>query len=729
MTRSTGLRKSTRLGGQGQIRDLLRFTWGWLSHVGRSWALTLLGLLTLERILNGGLRAPNPPELFSLIPVTALTIAAGWKLLKYHVDGSVVTRRMSELADLGTGTLILAFALTEMTGGPTSLLYPLIYAVLAFWVSFSPRRLAWALVLGAAALELMIGAMLPRPSGWSLVVSHLSFLALFALLFALFMRGHVAKQNTQFRVQLEEQLETISREAQDFRLTSALSLDSRDLSSEELVRRRRVGSIQAIHDTLYQLLGFAELALEPHTVAVFWATSSSDSLQLRELRSDSDYVSGRRIGVGEGLLGAVVKKAEPIVLSDMRAGHPGIVYYDRPTPVKHFVGIPLLDAGVCRGVLVADRVIERSFDDKDVALLTEIALQTMRVVEVERLFSELDREKYQKERFYQASRDFNSALNIEDVGRVAVEAAKRVSGLEFAAIAVSSEEDDMMKVVAALNNDEAQAKELIGRVFDGRQGLVGASIKARHPLPHGSAMTRQQHVFEASIDLALKTVKVFPLIWGDFAVGALVVGSAQERNIALGTFDMVSVIGDHAATAIANAQMYERMEMLATTDGLTAMTNHRTFQERFDELIKASDRYGRQVTLVLCDIDHFKSINDTYGHPVGDIVLKRVAQILKSSSRETDVVARYGGEEFAILMDETDGQGALQIAERVRQNIMAEVFHSEQGPFQCTMSLGVATYPNDGKKKELVIVAADEALYHAKRSGRNQSVRAGTFKS
>ena len=353
----------------------------------------------------------------------------------------------------------------------------------------------------------------------------------------------------------------------------------------------------------------------------------------------------------------------------------------------------------------------------------------MRVVEVERLFSELDREKYQKERFYQASRDFNSALNIEDVGRVAVEAAKRVSGLEFAAIAVSSEEDDMMKVVAALNNDEAQAKELLGRVFDGRQGLVGASIKARHPLPHGSAMTRQQHVFEASIDLALKTVKVFPLIWGDFAVGALVVGSAQERNVALGTFDMVSVIGDHAATAIANAQMYERMEMLATTDGLTAMTNHRTFQERFDELIKASDRYGRQVTLVLCDIDHFKSINDTYGHPIGDLVLKRVAQILKSSSRETDVVARYGGEEFAILMDETDGQGALQIAERVRQNIMAEVFHSEQGPFQCTMSLGVATYPNDGKKKELVIVAADEALYHAKRSGRNQSVRAGTFKS
>ena len=158
MTRSTGLRKSTRLGGQGQIRDLLRFTWGWLSHVGRSWALTLLGLLTLERILNGGLRAPNPPELLSLIPVTALTIAVGWKLLKYHVDGSVVARRMSELADLGTGTLILAFALSEMTGGPTSLLIHWEAYLLGFVFS------TYLAGLWFAALEVMIGAMLPRPS-------------------------------------------------------------------------------------------------------------------------------------------------------------------------------------------------------------------------------------------------------------------------------------------------------------------------------------------------------------------------------------------------------------------------------------------------------------------------------------------------------------------------------------------------------------------------------------
>ena len=135
MTRSTGLRKSTRLGGQGQVRDLLRFTWGWLSHVGRSWALTLLGLLTLERILNGGLRASNHPR--SLVATRHCSDYCGCGSSSNIMWMARLLRVVSELADLGTGTLILAFALTEMTGGPTSLLYPLVYAVRILGFVFS----------------------------------------------------------------------------------------------------------------------------------------------------------------------------------------------------------------------------------------------------------------------------------------------------------------------------------------------------------------------------------------------------------------------------------------------------------------------------------------------------------------------------------------------------------------------------------------------------------------
>ena len=109
-----------------------------------------------------------------------------------------------------------------------------------------------------------------------------------------------------------------------------------------------------------------------------------------------------------------------------------------------------------------------------------------------------------------------------------------------------------------------------------------------------------------------------------------------------------------AGQALQRARLYDATERLATTDGLTGLTNHRTFQGRLDEHLGVSQRYGRKVSLILCDIDHFKSVNDTYGHPVGDLVLKGVARILAKEARATDVVARYGGEEFAVVMPETD---------------------------------------------------------------------------
>src|SRR5207253_10332525 len=120
----------------------------------------------------------------------------------------------------------------------------------------------------------------------------------------------------------------------------------------------------------------------------------------------------------------------------------------------------------------------------------------------------------------------------------------------------------------------------------------------------------------------------------------------------------------------------------ATTDGLTGLVNHRTFQERFSAMLGRADRRGFAVSLLLTDIDHFKKVNDTYGHPTGDEVLRRVASILKASARKIDIVARYGGEEFAMVLEATDRAGARQLAERVRQEVAAQVFESSKGPFK-----------------------------------------------
>ncbi len=182
--------------------------------------------------------------------------------------------------------------------------------------------------------------------------------------------------------------------------------------------------------------------------------------------------------------------------------------------------------------------------------------------------------------------------------------------------------------------------------------------------------------------------------------------------------------GRHALIAHADITRLKRAELelrqLAITDGLTQVANRRHFDERIQEEVDRSQRYGRPLVLLLLDIDHFKKVNDTYGHPAGDAVLRRVADICRASIRALDLVARFGGEEFAILLPETDIPGALQLAERIREDIAALPVTYGPNTIQVTASLGVAATENGDRSSEQLLKAADEMLYAAKQGGRNQ---------
>jgi diguanylate cyclase (GGDEF)-like protein len=168
---------------------------------------------------------------------------------------------------------------------------------------------------------------------------------------------------------------------------------------------------------------------------------------------------------------------------------------------------------------------------------------------------------------------------------------------------------------------------------------------------------------------------------------------------------------DKLALAEANA----RLESLATTDGLTGIKNHRSFQEELDKQWRLATRYRRQLSLVVIDIDHFKPYNDTFGHPAGDEVLKSVGQILTSTARRTDFVARYGGEEFVAILPQTDAEGAMALAERIRAGIEAFAW----GSLGVTASVGVSTRCDRHLDAQSLFAEADKALYSAKTEGRN----------
>jgi diguanylate cyclase (GGDEF)-like protein len=186
---------------------------------------------------------------------------------------------------------------------------------------------------------------------------------------------------------------------------------------------------------------------------------------------------------------------------------------------------------------------------------------------------------------------------------------------------------------------------------------------------------------------------------------------------------ILNLVQNQVTIVIDNSRLYEATRQLAITDGLTRVYNHRFFQELFEKEYTRSDRYNTVFSLIMLDIDHFKKINDTYGHLCGDEILKSLASLVKSCLRSMDIVARYGGEEFAILLPETGGNEAIQTAERIRRAVEETAFMGTEQGLNVTVSLGVATYPSRGIAERADIIAkADAALYEAKEGGRNRAI-------
>ena len=181
-----------------------------------------------------------------------------------------------------------------------------------------------------------------------------------------------------------------------------------------------------------------------------------------------------------------------------------------------------------------------------------------------------------------------------------------------------------------------------------------------------------------------------------------------------------------------NRALEEAVEQLreqARTDGLTGLFNHRSFQEVLNLEVKRSQRHGQPLSLMMIDVDHFKTFNDAHGHPAGDEVLKGMAKVLRQSLRETDTVARYGGEEFSAIIVNTDGLGAEAAGQKVLQAVRSTLFPGEetsQPSGKVTVSIGIANLPIHATDSAALVEAADQALYAAKRAGRNQMATAPT---
>lgn len=667
------------------------------------------------------------PETDHLLPPSRLvvfglwTVVFGWRAHERIRDDRHGNKHPL-LRDLEIGLLlvVLAYAVVQLGGGVAGPLYPLIYILVAFLVSFLTWHSVLMVVGAALGLEAIVLLLPGQNDALHTLAVHGAFMLFFALLNVIFTRSEIARLRLSGKQRIEEELSRAEQTARDFRLLAAPATGAASSMDAATAQERRVlSAVMELRQSVYFSLDLLKKTLHLHTAALLWLDSAG-RLKIAELASDSDDIAAGPFDNSPGVLGAALACGHTVNLHHLRGQLASIPYYQTPGEVGCFLAVPVQENGVTRGVLCADRLDgDEVFGDKEEEALRAAAQYTLQAAENERVFVALEQSKVEQTKLYKASEALGNALTEDDAIDAVLNAARGIASFDFAAITLYDGDAKKHRVVRAQGDG---AENIEGLIFNDNAGLASMAVKNRHYLPYrGQFDSKRQVVYTRSARLkGMESLLILPLVAQDEPLGSLTL-AAREPGVFTDTIRRtLQVLTNQMATAVTNARMVRKLKEMATTDGLTGLLNHRVFQEELEKKLKSAERFGHPLSVILTDLDKFKNVNDTYGHPVGDVVLKGFSKVLSDQMRETDLVARYGGEEFAIICEQTEAEGARLLANRIREQLAEITFDSDIGSFQVTCSLGVATFPHAAKSKKPLVEAADQALYYAKEHGRNR---------
>jgi len=624
--------------------------------------------------------------------------------------------------------LPMAHGLLQMFGGLLGPFYPALYVLVAFVAAVAERSVAGVFVLVSIGYEAALFFITEGHSDPKPFALHAAFLTLFGLLSAIFTQVEITRVRRENERELADEKRRVSDDARMFRLVTTPSEAS--VSDETRLTR---SSVEEVRQALYFNLDLLKRTMQLHTCVLLMADSRAgddkdgdkpDPLRIAELATDSDHIASGPFAPGTGAVGASYQRGVTTMLEHLRDGYGGICYYQRPAAVRSFIAVPVRENGQTRGVLCADRLEDRPFTPAEEQVLSASIAHLLRALENERLFVQLERSKREHAVLHKASQALGAAQDEPAVLDAALSAASEIAPYDFAAVTCYDVETRTHAVRRAVGE---RASELHNLSFRDNTSLTAMAVKNRHYLPYrGELDAASQVVFTRKHSLTgMQSLIILPLVVRDCAIGTLALAASRRDAFGSTVRPTLTVLANQLAVALSNAASVKRLEELATTDGLTGCFNKRYFNEQLRAKLSAAERFERKLSLIITDIDHFKGVNDTYGHAVGDAVIKELGAILMRLKRETDVVARFGGEEFCILCEETTTDGAMLLAERVREELGATTFETELGKVSVTCSLGVATYPEHAKTRESLFEGADRALYRAKHGGRNRVDSAG----
>ncbi len=415
---------------------------------------------------------------------------------------------------------------------------------------------------------------------------------------------------------------------------------------------------------------------------------------------------------------------EGVVSFDGVEGEPSVVASRVPLDAVAALGA----AGTVSGALVLHSASGvRSARGELKLWLPRHAERLAQLVELQVTRNEVARQNRKMRALVRSAQEFNAAGEQDSLERRIADNVLEASGATFAAL-VAWQADARRGTVRHATTlypdppphagDPVEANSLVGSVcLDGtprlweNAGAVAASDELFGPgalVPPSGALA------------------ILPMRRGQNVIGAIVIGASDVGALRQGDLRTAGFFALLAGSALEAAWEIEEVNRTARIDQLTGLWNRRHFDDELKRTLDQTDRFGGSCALVLADVDHFKNVNDTFGHAAGDRVLKTISQVMRDLVRTTDICARIGGEEFCVILPQTGQEGAIELAERLRANIEALPTRWHDRDIRVTASFGVATYEaGSGQvKRAQLFDATDRALYRAKGEGRN-CVRTG----
>jgi diguanylate cyclase (GGDEF)-like protein len=448
-----------------------------------------------------------------------------------------------------------------------------------------------------------------------------------------------------------------------------------------------------------------------HSLGLLKHSLSADSACMCDLKDNrltlrySTEQYERIAGLDETSLMACIEKKEPILFDAI---------HGKRYEVTSCIATPVNDGSFVLGVLSVHKKGVAGFRKQDMKIADLVAAQIVNAHRRQRFYTQIQKEHTGLRILHDGSSGLTASLKTEEIARRLVVAAHKIAPLPIAFLARQGERYELLYHLG-FTPFRDKFFDLTGSLI-GRFGESGRTT-------YLSDLRNERTPLSPFKDDPAGSVFIRPLLYEEEMLGLLVCASEKAGALNSYQIELLELLGNQASMALTNARFHAEIERLAVTDGLTGLFNHRHFQERLDSEFRRMQRFSVPLSLLLIDIDFFKKINDSFGHPEGDKVLKGVARMIVESVRNIDVPVRYGGEEFAAILPGTDRNGALTMAERLREKVGNAVFPLADGrEISVTVSIGAATYPHDAQSRAQLLERTDQALYHAKKNGRNRSI-------